>query len=97
MEIAVIDNWISKQGLQELSGRSATIYKVVDGKVLPQAECAGLRSHGTICAAILADTLPDTTELTVVSIAGEADGTIMLGNLYMVLAWFMKCPPDYLC
>lgn len=96
MRFTVIDNWISARGLQELSGRQAAVYRATEDKVLPQNGDKAPRSHGTICAAILAEALPSTAELTAVSAEGEA-GAVMLENLCTALAWCIETHPDYLC
>lgn len=96
MNSVVIDNLISPTAIQDLTGRFAQPYKGLGDSVCPRAVGSGLRSHGTICASILAEGLPEQETLQTISTAKDTEA-MMLENLCTALRWCTNFPPDYLC
>jgi len=97
MKIVLIDDYISRTAVQELSGETVNTLFSVKGKTDHQANGAYvLRSHGTICASILASVMPRHVELHTISTHNK-DSTITLENVCTALGWCLKGPPDYIC
>lgn len=97
MKIVLIDDYISRTAVQELSGETVNTLFSVKGKTDHQANGAyALRSHGTICASILASVMPRHVELHTISTHNK-DSTITLENVCTALGWCLKGPPDYIC
>lgn len=53
-------------------------------------------SHGTVCASILAETMPKSHYLVPISVAID-DTVIRMENLCKTLSWCVENPPNYLC
>lgn len=96
IKLVCIDNWISYGILQLLYDRCINFYYVNDSKIFNQKSAEVSRSHGTICASILAETMPDSAELTTISTT-DGNRPIMIGNVCIALEWCMNESPDYLC
>lgn len=82
--------------MQLLYGRCINSYYIKDRKVFCQENVGSPRSHGTICASILAESMPDSAELITISTT-DGHGPIMIENVCTALEWCMDEPPDYLC
>lgn len=64
IDIVVIDNWISPMSLHKKAGHSIQVIQIQEGKYIPQNDERYSNSHGTICASILAEALPEHIHLT---------------------------------
>ena len=82
--------------MQLLYGRCINSYYIKDRKVFCQENVGSPRSHGTICASILAESMPDSAELITISTT-DGHGPIMIENVCIALEWCMNESPDYLC
>jgi len=96
LKIAIIDNWISQEALQQVCNRQIQAYHVLDGKVNPQVETSAIRSHGTICGSILTETLLQQAELQTISTA-NGEKPMEIDNVCAALEWCCESPPDFLC
>ena len=95
MNIAVIDNWISPTSLHEKTGRDIQVMQVQDRKCVPQADTSHSDSHGTICASILAEALPEHIHLTGYSCPSD-DGRSSLDGVCMALETCLENRPAYI-
>lgn len=91
----VIDNWISPMSLSEKTGRTIQVMQMQDGKCIPQTDTGSSNSHGTICASILAEVLPEHIHLTGYSCPGD-DGRPSLDGVCMALEICLENRPAYI-
>lgn len=95
IDIVVIDNWISPTSLHEKTGRNIRVMQIQDGKCIPQTDTGSSNSHGTICASILAEALPEHIHLTGYSCLGD-DGRPSLDGVCMALEICLGKRPAYI-
>lgn len=95
MAIAVIDNWISPTSLHEKTGRNIQAMQLQDGKCIPQTDTGSSNSHGTICASILVEALPEHIHLTGYSCPGD-DGRPSLDGVCTALEICLEKRPAYI-
>lgn len=94
--VSVIDNDFSSQAVYDLSGNHILIYENDDTAWVEKSPLQGIRSHGTICASILAEAMSRHIHLTGYSCSGR-DGKVALEKVCMALQDNLKKSPDYLC
>lgn len=71
IDIVVIDNWISPMSLHKKAGHDIQVIQIQEDKCILQNDEGYSNSHGTICASILAEALPEHIHLTGYSCSGN--------------------------
>lgn len=95
VSIAVIDNWISSTSLREKTRHDIQVIQIQVGKCMPQTDTSYSNSHGTICASILAEALPEHIHLTGYSCPGD-DGRPSLDGVCTALETCLEKRPAYI-
>lgn len=95
IDIVVIDNWISPVSLQKKAGHSIQVIQIQEGKYIPQNDERYSNSHGTICASILAEALPEHVHLTGYSCPGD-EGRPSLDGVCTALETCLEKRPAYI-
>ena len=85
--LVVIDDQISPALVQELCGKKIETWRIEDGACVPDRSPIHTRSHGTVCAALAGEFLP---EMELVGISTGGNGGAQVENVCAALEWCLQ-------
>ena len=92
--LVVIDDQISPALVQELCGKKIETWRIEDGACVPDRSPIHTRSHGTVCAALAGEFLP---ELELVGISTGGNGGAQVENVCAALEWCLQDGAAVVC
>ena len=92
--LVVIDDQISPALVQELCGKKIETWRIEDGVCVPDRSPIHTRSHGTVCAALAGEFLP---EMELVGISTGGNGGAQVENVCAALEWCLQDGAAVVC
>lgn len=92
--LVVIDDQISPALVQELCGKKIEAWKIREGVCVPDSSPIHTRSHGTVCAALAGEFLP---EMELVGISTGGNGGAQVENVCAALEWCLQNGAAVVC
>ena len=92
--LVVIDDQIPPALVQELCGKKIETWRIEDGVCVPDRSPIHTRSHGTVCAALAGEFLP---ELELVGISTGGNGGAQVENVCAALEWCLQDGAAVVC
>ena len=92
--LVVIDDQISPALVQELCGKKIETWRIEDGVCVPDRFPIHTRSHGTVCAALAGEFLP---EMELVGISTGGNGGAQVENVCAALEWCLQDGAAVVC
>lgn len=92
--LVVIDDQISPTLVQRLCGKKIETWRIEDGACVPDRSPIHTRSHGTVCAALAGEFLP---EMKLVGISTGGNGGAQVENVCAALEWCLQDGAAVVC